>query len=210
MTSLSSFTTNLDDACSSWSKDPSRHGGYLLLCWPRWIHVRINVSKKHVRTGSLNDTPQLDKDDSMCSKLKRDKTGAVVYALLILVIVAGASLGAATLAKVTEIQQAESTAPSTSSCYPPAPSFNKASGESQFSSFVGEAPNILIAYHSVSGGTEQLVNFTAGGALQCCNATVITVDVATLDPNDTVATAELLNSADGIILGSGVYNGDVQ
>jgi hypothetical protein len=74
---------------------------------------------------------------------------------------------------------------------------------------IGEPPNILIAYHSEAGGTRQLANFTAGGVLQYPNATVIQIDVEKILDWDANQTLTLLNSADGIILGSGVYNGDV-
>lgn len=74
---------------------------------------------------------------------------------------------------------------------------------------IGEPPNILIAYHSEAGGTRQLANFTAGGVLQYPNATVIQIDVEKILDWDANQTLALLNSADGIILGSGVYNGDV-
>ena len=77
------------------------------------------------------------------------------------------------------------------------------------SSSTGDPPNILIAYHSRSGGTRQLANFTAGGVLQYPNATVIQIDVEEILDWNATETVTLLNSADGIILGSGVYNGDV-
>jgi menaquinone-dependent protoporphyrinogen IX oxidase len=73
----------------------------------------------------------------------------------------------------------------------------------------GDPLSILIAFHSQAGGTKQLASFTADGVLRYPNATVVLIDVETMLDWNASQTAALLNSADGIILGSGVYNGNV-
>lgn len=116
------------------------------------------------------------------------------YTTLLLLMTASLALIAVTLANVLRTSSAATTtsAFATPSAGPP---------------MVGVAPRVLIVYHSVSGGTRRLANLTAGGARACCNASVLVVDVTTLDVSDQSATATLVSTADAIILGSGVYNG---
>ena len=125
-------------------------------------------------------------------------------ALLLLLAVAAVSLAAAVLAVVLGLRPEARIHEVTIS----EPSFG-VRRSSAASPLIGRAPNVLIAYHSVNGGTRQLANFTAGGALACCNSTVLMIDVATLNVSNIDGTRALLEQADAIILGSGVYNGDM-